>query len=38
MQKIQPTTSTEKGMKTSGHTVFKRGYMKFFPSIEEIKL
>ena len=30
--------SAEKAKKTSGHTVFERGYMKFFPSIEEIKL
>ena len=34
----QPGLLKTAAKKTSGHTVFERGYMKFFPSIEEIKL
>ena len=30
--------SNDIGKRTSGHSVFQRGHMKFFPSIEEIKL
>lgn len=36
--KIRSTPSADKGELTSGGTVLERGHMKFFPSIEEIKL
>ena len=33
-----PSSTVRNGQETSGHTVFQRGHIKFFPSIEKIKL